>query len=66
MTYQQIMDDFKKEKGILCKGCWIADRKNALGFTTTPSPNRGPEYPKVPCPPQHQKVLDELIRKDYG
>ena len=66
MIYEQISEDFKKEKGISCKDCWIADRKNALGFTTKPSPNRGPDYPKYPCPTQHQKILDELIRKYYG
>ena len=60
------MKDFKKKKGIACKSCWIAERKNALGFPTKPSPNRGPDYPKYPCPPQHQKFLNELIKKDYG
>jgi len=66
LTYAQIKDDFKKKTNLTCASCWIADRKNALGFTMTPSPNRGPEYPKKPCPKKHRKVLDKLIKQYYG
>ncbi len=66
MTYTQIVIDFKKKTGRTCQTCWIADRKNALGFTTRPSPNRGSEYPKKPCQVKYHKILDKLIRDYYG
>jgi len=65
LTYARIKDDFLKKIGITCASCWIADRRKALGYDMKPSPNRGPEYPKKPCPPRYSKVLDKLIKKYY-
>jgi len=64
--YAEIQKKFKEKIGKTCKPCWIANRKNALGFTTVPSYRRGPDYPKHPCPPKYQKVLDKLIKQYYG
>ena len=64
--YTEIQKKFRAKVDRVCKDCWIADRKNALGFTTRPSANRGPDYPKYPCPPEYHKILDKLIRKYYS
>ena len=64
MTYREIQKRFKEITGVVCVGCWIADRKNALGFITKPSVRRGPDYPKYSCPLQHQELIDKLIMSD--
>ena len=66
MTYLSIQKKFKRLTGRTCKGCWIADRKNHLEFTTKPSPNRGLDYPKWPCPKEYISILDPLIIKDQN
>ena len=66
MTYDKIIEDFEKETNCICKSCWIAERKNALGFITKPAANRGSKYLKHRCPQQYHNVLDKLIRHYYG